>query len=88
MQHAYHLFIIQTDNRKELYDFLKSKNIFTQVHYIPVHLMPYYKNLVWKKGDFPFAEKYYEKCLSLPMFPSLLEKEQEYVIEQIKNFFV
>ncbi len=88
LQHAYHLFIIQTDNRKELYDFLKSKNIFTQVHYIPVHLMPYYKNLGWKKGDFPFAEKYYEKCLSLPMFPSLLEKEQEYVIEQIKNFFV
>lgn len=87
LQHAYHLFIIQTDNRKELYDFLKSKNIFTQVHYIPVHLMPYYRNLGWKKDDFPFAEKYYDKCLSLPMFPTLSEEEQDYVIEQIKTFY-
>jgi UDP-4-amino-4,6-dideoxy-N-acetyl-beta-L-altrosamine transaminase len=85
--HAYHLFIIQTDDRKELYDFLKSKNIFAQVHYIPVHLMPYYKNLGWKKGDFPIAESYYEKCLSLPMFPSLSEKEQEYVIECILELY-
>jgi UDP-4-amino-4,6-dideoxy-N-acetyl-beta-L-altrosamine transaminase len=87
LQHAFHLFIIQTEKRKELYDFLKSKNIFTQVHYIPVHLMPYYKNLGWKKNDFPFAEKYYDKCLSLPMFPTLSEEEQDYVIEQITSFY-
>jgi len=86
-EHAYHLFIIQTDRRKELYDFLKKASIFTQVHYIPVHLMPYYKNLGWEKGDFPVSENYYNKCLSLPMYPSLTEQEQEYVIEQIKIFF-
>ena len=84
--HGYHLYIIQVEKRKELYDFLRSKNIFCQVHYIPVHLLPYYKSFGWKKGQFPNAEKYYEQCLSLPMFPSLLENELKYVIESINSF--
>ncbi len=84
--HAYHLFLIQIENRKEMYDYLRSKNIFVQVHYIPVHLMPYYKNFGWKKGDFPHAEAYYDQCLSIPMFPTLTEEEQEYVIDCILNF--
>jgi UDP-4-amino-4,6-dideoxy-N-acetyl-beta-L-altrosamine transaminase len=85
--HAFHLFIIRTPKRKELYDFLKSKNIFCQVHYIPVHTMPYYKSLGFKQGDFPLAELYYSECLSLPMYPGLLDEEQTYVIEMIKSFF-
>jgi len=85
-QHAWHLYVIQTENRKELYDYLKSKNIFTQVHYIPVHTMPYYKELGWKNGDFNEAESYYSRCLSLPMFPTLSNGEQEYVIDSIKEF--
>jgi len=85
-QHAWHLYVIQTENRKELYDYLKSKNIFTQVHYIPVHTMPYYKELGWKNGDFYEAESYYSRCLSLPMFPTLSNEEQEYVIDSIKEF--
>ncbi|WP_448530296.1 UDP-4-amino-4,6-dideoxy-N-acetyl-beta-L-altrosamine transaminase [Raineya sp.] len=85
--HAYHLYIIQTEKRKELYDYLKTHQIFCQVHYIPVHLQPYYKNLGYKKGDFPIVEKYYEKCLSLPMYPTLSASEQDFVIEKIKAFF-
>ncbi|MCS6796110.1 MAG: UDP-4-amino-4,6-dideoxy-N-acetyl-beta-L-altrosamine transaminase [Raineya sp.] len=85
--HAYHLYIIQTEKRKELYDFLKTKNIFCQVHYIPVHWQPYYQSLGFRKGDLPVVENYYEKCLSLPMYPTLTEEEQNYVIEQIKCFF-
>jgi UDP-4-amino-4,6-dideoxy-N-acetyl-beta-L-altrosamine transaminase len=85
--HAYHLYIIEADHRKELYDYLKSNKIFAQVHYIPVHLMPYYKNLGWKTGDFPHAEKYYKSCLSLPMYPTLTIEEQEYVIQKILNFY-
>ena len=85
--HAYHLYIIQTEKRKELYDFLRANEIYTQVHYIPVHLQPYYKNLGWRKGDFPIAEKYYEKTLSLPIYPTLTEQEQNYVIEKIIKFF-
>ncbi len=84
--HAYHLYVIQTEKRKELYDFLRTQNIFTQVHYIPVHLQPYYKQFGWKKGDFPVAEAYYEKALSLPMFPTLTDEEQNFVIEKIIEF--
>ena len=84
--HAYHLFVILTDNRKGLYEHLKANNIFCQVHYIPVHLQPYYQALGHKKGAHPMAEKYYDECLSLPMFPSLTQEEQDYVIEKILNF--
>lgn len=84
--HAYHLYVIQIENRKGLYDYLRAHDIFAQVHYIPVHLMPYYQNLGWKKGDMPAAEKYYEHCLSIPMYPSLTDEEQEYVIRTITAF--
>jgi dTDP-4-amino-4,6-dideoxygalactose transaminase len=85
--HAYHLYIIQAEQRKELYGFLREHDIFTQVHYIPVHLQPYYRSMGWKKGDFPAAEDYYEKALSLPMYPALTEDEQVFVIEKIKEFY-
>lgn len=84
---AYHLYIIQVENRKNLYYHFRKHNIFAQVHYIPVHLHPYYKKLGWKKGDFPIAEKYYEQCLSLPMYPSLKDEEQNFVIDTILNFY-
>ena len=85
--HAYHLYVIQVENRKELYNYLREKNIFAQVHYIPVHLMPYYKKFGWKKGDLPNAESYYSGCLSLPVYPTLTEAEQEYVINVIIDFY-
>jgi hypothetical protein len=85
--HAYHLYIIETENRKELYDYLRTKNIFCQVHYIPVHTLPYYKSLGWKDGDFQLAENYYNGCLSLPMYPTLTEQEQTFVINSINSFF-
>lgn len=85
--HAYHLFIIQTKKRKELYDYLIRHNVFVQVHYIPVHFHPYYQEKGYQKGDFPFAESYYENCLSLPIYPSLTNEEFEYTIRTIKAFF-
>jgi UDP-4-amino-4,6-dideoxy-N-acetyl-beta-L-altrosamine transaminase len=81
--HAYHLYIIQVENRKELYDYLRTKQIFAQVHYIPVHLMPYYFQFGWKAGDMPHAEHYYSQCLSIPMYPTLTDEQQEYVIKEI-----
>ncbi|OFX73760.1 MAG: UDP-4-amino-4,6-dideoxy-N-acetyl-beta-L-altrosamine transaminase [Bacteroidetes bacterium GWE2_29_8] len=84
--HAYHLFIIQYEDRLGLYNYLKSNNIFTQVHYIPVHLQPYYKAQGNNKGDFPIAENYYEHCLSLPMYPSLTDNQQDYVINTILEY--
>ncbi|GAB2781069.1 UDP-4-amino-4,6-dideoxy-N-acetyl-beta-L-altrosamine transaminase [Hymenobacter luteus] len=84
--HAYHLYVIQVADRKGLYDFLREKQIFAQVHYIPVHTMPYYQQLGWQPGDFPLAETYYAHCLSIPLFPSLSDEEQLYVIDCIREF--
>ena len=85
--HAYHLYIIRTKTRKELYNFLREQNIFVQVHYMPLNIMPYYQALGHKNGDMPVAEKYYEECLSLPMYSSLKKEEQNFVIEKILEFF-
>ncbi len=86
VNHAYHLYVVQVDNRKGLYDFLRTKNIMAQVHYVPVHLMPYYRQFGWKPGDFPNAEDFYARCLSLPMYPTLTDEEQVYVIASVNGF--
>ncbi len=87
IEHAYHLYVIQVKDRKSLYDYLISKGIGVQVHYYPVHLMPYYKIKGWRKGDCPVAENYYEQCLSIPMFPTLSSDEQVTIINLIKSFY-
>ncbi len=85
--HSYHLYIIEVKNRLGLYNYLRTHNIFAQVHYIPTHLMPYYKQFGWKEGDMPFAENYYKHCLSLPMYPTLSDEEQSFVIQSILKFY-
>lgn len=85
--HAYHLYVIEAQNRLELFNYLRDKQIFAQIHYIPVHLMPYYRNLGWQEGQFPNAENYYKHCISLPMFPNLTDEEQTYIINSIKDFY-
>lgn len=83
---AYHLYIIEVKDRKGLYDHLRSRNIFCQVHYIPLHTMPYYKAQGWKEGDFKHAEIYYSGCMSLPMYPTLTDEEQDFVIQSVKEY--
>ena len=80
---AHHLFIIEVEHRKKLYDFLHSKGILAQIHYVPVHTMPYYKNIGYEGSDLINAENYYANCISLPIYPTLSDKEQEFVIEKI-----
>ena len=89
---AFHLYVLQIDFRKigktraQVMNDLRIKGIGTQVHYIPVHLQPYYqKSFGYKKGDFPVADKYYDKALSIPLYPKMSNKDVEYVISQIKN---
>jgi UDP-4-amino-4,6-dideoxy-N-acetyl-beta-L-altrosamine transaminase len=84
--HAYHLYVIQIANRRGLYEYLRTKNILAQVHYVPVHRMPYYEKLGWKAGDFPHAEAYYARCLSLPLYPTLTDEDQAYVIDCVREF--
>ena len=83
---AHHLFIIEVENRKGLYDYLKEQNIFAQIHYVPVHILPYYKSIGYEEADLINAENYYSNCLSLPMYPTLTGEEQEFVIERVLKF--
>ena len=85
--HAYHLYIIEVKDRQGLYNYLRNNNIFSQVHYFPCHLMPYYQNLGWKQGDMQHAEEYYENCISLPIYPTLTEGEQQNIIDLILYFY-
>ena len=86
--YSYHLYIIQCEKRDDLYQYLKDNGVNTQVHYIPVHLQPFYKNKYgYERGDYPVAEKYYDGALSLPLYPTLKGYEQEKVISLVKKFY-
>jgi UDP-4-amino-4,6-dideoxy-N-acetyl-beta-L-altrosamine transaminase len=85
--HAYHLYVAEFEDRNGLIQYLRDKDIFAQVHYIPVHLMPYYRQFGWKNGDMPIAENYYNHCLSLPIYPTLTEEEQRFVINTIEDYY-
>lgn len=83
---VFHAFVIQTDRRDELQSFLKSKGIDTKVHYpIAIHQQEAAKNVV--KHNLSNTEKIVQRILSLPVYPELEDRQVEYVIEQIKNFF-
>lgn len=83
---AYHLYVIQVEalKRKTFFDALRKRKIGVQVHYFPVHLNPYYQSLGFQKGDFPIAEKYYERAISLPIFPDLKSDEMDYIVNELK----
>lgn len=91
-KHAYHLYPLQIKfdklkiKKKEFFGKLASKGIFCQVHYIPVHLQPYYmKNFGFRKGDFPEAEKFYGREVSIPLYPSLNKKDIAHISGIIKK---
>lgn len=83
---AHHLFVIEVKERKGLYDYLHQNGIFAQIHYIPVHTLPYYSEIGYNEANLTNAEKYYKKCISLPMYPSLTDEEQGYVINKVLDF--
>lgn len=71
-------------SRREVFELLREKGIGVNVHYIPVHLQPYYQKKGFKVGQFPQAEKYYSEAISLPMFPSMTESQQDSVVNALK----
>lgn len=84
---AHHLFVIEVEDRKGLYDFLHNNKIYAQIHYIPVHQLPYYKKIGYNnETDLSNSENYYSKCISLPMYPTLTSEEQEFVIKKTLEF--
>jgi len=86
MYNAHHLFVIEVVDRKGLYDYLREFKIFAQIHYIPLHTLPYYKEIGYGDANLSNAEYYYSKCISLPMYPALTKEEQDFVIHKVKTY--
>lgn len=82
---SWHLYVVQVLNkpRKEVFDALRTKGIGVNVHYIPVYKHPYYQEHGYEKVVCQHAEQYYERAISLPMYPLLTKEEQEYVIQSV-----
>ena len=91
---AWHIYVIQLNldklkaGRRKIFEALRAENIGVNVHYIPVHLQPYYRDKFnYKPGDFPVAEKYYSRAITLPIFPKMTDKDVDDVILAIKKVF-
>lgn len=87
---AYHLYPVLIQGisgkpRHGIFDELRKANIGVNVHYIPVHLQPYYRQMGFNDGDFPLAEKYYAEAISLPMYATLTEQNQDRVVNTLKD---
>lgn len=84
---SYHLYPILIEEeltkitQKQVYNYLIANGIAVNLHYIPVHRHPYYENLGFKKNDFPQAENFHRKVLSIPMHAALKNEQQKYVVE-------
>ncbi len=72
----------------QVFDMLRTAGIGVNVHYIPVHIQPYYQALGFKRGQFPQAERYYEEAISLPIFPALSIEQQSYIIDTLKKALI
>jgi UDP-4-amino-4,6-dideoxy-N-acetyl-beta-L-altrosamine transaminase len=89
-QSAWHLYMVELTqhDRQDVYQKLHGKGVGVNVHYIPIHLQPYYQQLGFKQGDFPLSEHFYQNALTLPLFPSLTSGEQKMVIETLYEVLV
>ncbi len=97
LPHTYsglHLFVIRLDlsriskTHKDVFDELRAQGIGVNLHYIPVHLQPYYQRMGFKKGDFPHAESYYSNAISLPMFHGMTDEQQDEVICKLTDILM
>jgi len=87
VKHVYHLYILQSENRTELVNYLKENGIATGVYYpVPLHLQKAYKDLEYKEGDLPNAEYLSHRTFAIPMFAELMNEEKEYIVETLKKF--
>lgn len=88
---SHHLYPVQFSSaamRETVFYHLRQKEILVNVHYIPIHRHPFYQSLGFKENDFPVAEEYYSKAMSLPLFPSMTEAQQNAVITQLQDILL
>ena len=88
---ALHLYVVRLHlqhiarTHREVFESLRSAGIGVQVHYIPVHLQPYYRAMSFSEGDFPEAEAFYREAISLPIFPRLTDRQQDHVVSSLQE---
>ena len=85
---SWHLYVVQLDetlDRRAVFDAMRAAGIGVHVHYIPIHIQPYYRQLGFRSADFPAAEAYYDKALSLPLFHGMTHDQQDEVVETLKS---
>jgi dTDP-4-amino-4,6-dideoxygalactose transaminase len=86
---AWHLYVVRLKLReinrthREVFECLRGAGIGVNLHYIPVHIQPYYARMGFSRGDFPEAERYYAEAITLPMFPTLTDAQQSEVVERL-----
>ena len=85
---AWHLYAIELGDqvgapREEVFAGMREAGIGVNVHYIPIHTQPHYRRLGFARGDFPNAERYYARAISLPLFPAMTEEQQDTVAENV-----
>jgi len=86
--HIFHQYTIRTESRDELQKYLKEKEIPTMIYYpLPLHLQPAFRDLTLQEGNFPESEKVSKEVLSLPIYPEMIKKEQDFIIKNIKEFY-
>jgi dTDP-4-amino-4,6-dideoxygalactose transaminase len=90
IEHAWHLYVIRLNlnllkiNRNQFIEELKTRNIGTSVHFIPIHLHPYYRDKYdYKPDDFPIAYREYQRIISLPIYPKMTDQDVQDVIESV-----
>jgi dTDP-4-amino-4,6-dideoxygalactose transaminase len=87
-----HLYVIRLQLEKisksklQIFEALQAKGIGVSLHYIPIHIQPYYQGMGFKIGDFPKAEEYYAQAISLPIHQTLGRKQQRYITQTLRIF--
>lgn len=71
--------------RASVFEYLRSQNIGVNVHYIPVHIQPFYIKMGFRYGDFPASEHYYERAISIPLYPALTPEKQQRVVVALQQ---
>ncbi|WP_309091614.1 UDP-4-amino-4,6-dideoxy-N-acetyl-beta-L-altrosamine transaminase [Phenylobacterium sp.] len=84
---ALHLYPVRVpgEMRRRVFDALRAADIGVNVHYIPIHLQPHYRSMGFRQGDYPVAEQYYAETISLPLFPTLSEADQDHVVSTLRT---
>lgn len=88
---SWHIYVVRMDkgsvkkSKQKIFEEMRERGVQLNLHYIPVHLQPYYQALGFKRGDFPASERYYEEAFTLPIYYELTDAEQDQVVSALRE---